>query len=123
MPAESHVDDPTISDDDLLWRRVPDWPNFLDEDKTSGHYRVASSAFDDDADGDPMSVVLAAEATVESVLEGHAAFCVVAFSAGFARRRQGQIIIRAPEEDQPAHARVVGRKTHGVRRAFARVAR
>jgi hypothetical protein len=106
MHSEPYVDDPTISDDDLLWRRVPDWPSFIAEDKTAGHFRVASSAFDDDADDDPMSVVLAAEATVGSVLEGHAAFGVVAFTAGFARR-QGQIIVRAPEEHQPAHAKVV----------------
>ena len=122
MEADSYADDPTISDGDELWRRIPAWPSFIVEDKSAGHYRVASSAFDDDADGDPMSVVLAGEATLESVLHGHEGFGVVAFTAGFARR-QGQIVVRAPEPDQPAHAKVVGRKTHGVRRAFARAAR
>ena len=122
MEADPYIDDPTISDGDMLWRRVPDWPGFIVEDKTAGHYRVASSAFDDDADGAPMSVVLAAHAILELVLKGHEEFGVVAFTAGFARR-QGQIVVRAPEEGQPAHAVVVGRKTHGVRRAFARVAR
>ena len=121
MDTNTYVDDSSISDGDVLWRRVPDWPSFIVEDKTAGHYRVASSAFDDDAD-DPMSVVLASEATLESVLKDHEGFGVVAFTAGFARQ-QGQIVVRTPEDDQPAHAKVVGRKTHGVRRAFARAAR
>lgn len=122
MDASSYVDDRSISDRDVLWRRVPDWPSFIVEDKTTGYYRVASSAFDEDADDNPMSVVLAAEATLQSVLKNHESFGVVAFTAGFARQR-GQIIVRAPADDQPAHALVVGRKTSGVRRAFARVAR
>ena len=124
MDSRPYIDDPSILDGAILWRRVPNWPSFVIQDKSAGHYRVASSAFDDDADDaddDPMSIVLAGDATLESVLKDHEDFGVVAFTAGFARGL-GQIVVRAPEEDQPAHAKVVGRKTHGVRRAFARAA-
>lgn len=68
------VDDETILDSDVLWRRVPDWPHFIAFDKLRGHYRVTSSAFDDDRDGDPMSVFLAKDTSAESVLSGHEGF-------------------------------------------------
>ena len=109
-------------DDDLLWRRVPDSPSFLAFDGKLGHHRVASSAFDDDRDDDPMSVFVARATSLAIVLHGHEGFGVVAFSAGFARSH-GQIVYFSPDDGPQGHAKVAGPKSGGVRRAFARVAR
>lgn len=122
MPGSEHADDATIEDGNLLWRRVPDSPSFLTFDRSLGHHRVASSAFDDDRDDDPMSVFVARATSLEIVLHGHEEFGVVAFSAGFARS-QGQAIYFSPDDGPQGHAKDAGPKTGGVRRAFARVAR
>lgn len=122
MLDREHVDDETIQDGDLLWRRVPDTPSFLAFDGKLGHYRVASSAFDDDRDDDPMSVFVARSTSLEIVLRGHEGFGVIAFSAGFARS-QGQAVYFSPDDGPRGHAKVAGPKTGRVRRAFARVAR
>lgn len=123
MAGRPSVDDPTIPDADELWRRVPDTPQHIVRDQNRGCYRVSSAAFDDDADGEPMSVVLAAEGgSPEAMLRGHVGYGVVGFEAGLTRSRQ-QVVVRDPLPDQPAHALVVGRKTDSVRRALARAAR
>ncbi len=122
MPTPEHIDELTIRDGDLLWRRVPSSPSFLAFDGKLGHYRVASSAFDDDRDDDPMSVFVARVTSLEIVLHGHAGFGVVAFSAGFARGL-GQTVYFSPDDGPQGHAKVAGPKTGGVRRALARAAR
>ena len=122
MADRPPADDGTILDGDLLWRRVPDSPSFLTFDGRLGHYRVASSAFDDDRDDDPMSVFVARATSLEIVLHNHDRFGVVAFSAGFARSL-GQSVYFSPDDGPQGHAKVAGPKTGGVRRAFARVAR
>jgi len=114
--------DESILDSDLLWRRVPDSPSFLAFDQKLGHYRVASSAFDNDRDDDPMSVFVARATSLDIILQGHDRFGIVAFSASFARS-QGQTIYFSPEDGPQGHAKIAGPKPGGVRRAFARVAR
>ncbi|MFN8575142.1 MAG: hypothetical protein U0132_24020 [Gemmatimonadaceae bacterium] len=115
-----HVDDETILPDDVLWRRVPTWDGFITLDKKLGYHRVTTSAFRDDRDGDPMSVFLAREASLEAVLGEHPGFGVVAFSAQFARS-QGQIMYRSPHDGLPGHAKVAGIKDRKVQRAFVAV--
>ncbi len=71
-----------------------------------------------------MSVVVASECTdgVDGLLRGHESLGVVEFTVGFARGlRQG--VVRAPLPEQSAHAHVVGRKTDGTKKRFAREAR
>jgi len=74
-----------------------------------------------------MSVVLGQEVldagrAAESVLVGHDDFGLVSFAAGLAReKRQG--IMRKPLPEEPAHAEVFGKKTGGVRKAFAKKCR
>src|SRR3712207_1691650 len=98
MVGPEYVDDDTIGPDDLLWRRVPDWPELIKRESTDRH-RVTSAAFDDDADGDPMSVFLAAETSIDAVLEGHEGYGVVAITAGFVRGLpQRQIVFRSPHD-------------------------
>jgi len=70
-----------------------------------------------------MSVVLGREVLdanrmAESVVRGHEGFGVVSFPAGLAREK-GPGIMRKPLPEEPAHAEVFGKKTRGVKRAFA----
>jgi hypothetical protein len=111
-------DDPTIPDEAELWRRIP--PRHFFYDGNLGCFRPSSAAFEDDRDGSPMSVVLAAESRgPESVLAGHEGYALASFSAGLAREcRQG--IARDPLPEEPAHAVVFGRKTGSVRSRLAK---
>lgn len=119
----SYDDDPTILDEDTLWRRIPHWHFVVDEN--IGGVRPSSAAFADDAEtGDPMSVVLGDEVLEahrrpEDILAGLEGFAMVAFSTGFARS-QKQAVARDPTPSEPAHALVVGKKTGSVRKAFAK---
>ena len=120
MATTAYNDDPTIPDGAVLWRRVPPWHFFYDENL--GRVRPSSAAFDDDTDGEPLSIVLAAESDgPERVLAGHAGYALAAFTAGLAREcNQG--IARDPLPDEPAHALVFGRKTRSVRNRLAQSA-
>jgi hypothetical protein len=114
------TDDSTIPDDEDLWRRIPPWHFVFDENR--GAVRPSSAAFDDDEDGQPMSVYLAsAAAAPDIVLRGHAGFALATITAGLARECQ-QALVRDPLPEAPSHAVVIGRKTHGIRRRFAREA-
>jgi len=121
MPT-AYVDDPTIGDDEELWRRIPQY--WIDEDPFTGDARIQSPAFDDPRDGTPMSVYLgsvvrAAGLGPESVLMP--GFALAAVTTGTAREN-GLGIHRAPLPDQPAHAEVFGTKTKSVKRRLARAA-
>jgi hypothetical protein len=59
MIIDSYIDDPTISDETELWRRIPPWHFFHDENL--GRIRPSSAAFENHPDGSPMSVLLATE--------------------------------------------------------------
>ena len=121
MVDDGPLDDPSISDDAELWRRIPPWHFYRDE--KLGRVRPSKAAFEDDGDGSPMSVVLAADAGAPgSALAGHAGFALAAITAGLARSC-GQGVVRDPTPDEPAHAVVIGRKTDSIKRRFAREAR
>jgi hypothetical protein len=120
MDGDEYADEPTIPDEAQLWRRIP--PRWFHHDESLGRVRPAKPAFDDGPDGEPMSVVIAAESRgPAAVLAGHEGYGLVAFSAGLARAC-GLRITRAPTADEPAHAVVAGRKTDSVRRRLARAA-
>jgi hypothetical protein len=111
-------DDASIPDDAELWRRIPPW--HIHDDVKLGRVRPASAAFDDDPDGQPMSVTLGAESSgPEYVLAGHERFALAAITAGQARAC-GLRVVRDPLPDNPAHALVIGRKTESVMRRLAR---
>lgn len=54
-------------------------------------------------------------------LAGYDQFALAEITASIARG-QGQRIMRDPRPDEPAHAKVAGKKTQSVRRAMARAA-
>lgn len=125
MGTDEYRDDPTISDDTQLLRRIPHW-HFI-EDKNLGQIRPSSAAFDNHLNGSPMSVILAdvltqTGRTPEAILAGHEGFALAAITAGRAREC-GQGVAREPLPDEPAHAVVFGEKSKRVRRKLAEEAR
>ena len=118
IPAEAFVDDPTISDDAILWRRIPPYWWILDENM--GRVRPTSQAFHDDANGGPMSVllrdVMVSEGRgPEDALRGHHGFALASFTAGLARSLQ-QSVCRDPVESEPAHGVVIGKKSRACKK-------
>lgn len=114
-------DDPNVHDDEVVLRRIPPRHFFLDENL--GRVRPSSAAFEDDADGDPMSVylagVIAGEGrTPDTVLVGHESFAL----GGLCGRtvRNFRQTIHPDGRDDTAHAVVCGPKTDRTRRAFAK---
>lgn len=121
MAGFSYVDDPSIANDAVLWRRIH--PTWKVRDDNSGGWRVTSAAFDDSRDGSPLSVLLAAVVRESGrgpadVLSGFTGYFLASLTAGDARRC-GQGIARTPEPDEPAHASVFGRKTKSIKRKLA----
>jgi hypothetical protein len=111
------ADDSNVSDEAPVWRRIPEWHAV--PDANTGERRVSSAAFQDD-DGSPMSVILPSPGRDPSTALAELAVCGIAeFTAGFARSL-GQVIVRAPEPDEPEHPYVVGHKSRATRRAFCR---
>ena len=115
-PIPNYQDDPTIGHDVSLWRRVNPI-HFVKEN--NGTVRPSSAAFQDHPNGTPMSVVIAAECTIERALAGYTGFGIVAITAGLARQ-YGQGIMRTPQPNEPAHADVFGPKPKNVTRSLAK---
>lgn len=122
MSGVTYEDDPSISDDCDILRRIPSY-HFV-HDNNLGITRPSSAAFENDKDGQPMSVALKDELdrlnlSSDSVLEGHEGFGLASFKAGLAREF-GQLIVRDPLPEQPAHGLVCGNKTKSISRKFAK---
>lgn len=117
MTDDHFLDDPTIPDDAVLFRRVP--PHHFVNDENLGRVRPSSAAFMDDRDS-PMSAALASLCPngPADLLHNHPGYALVAFTARFARDL-GLRVVRAAQPDEPWHAYVVGNKrTNTVKRAF-----
>jgi hypothetical protein len=119
----NYVDDPSIANSEDVLRRIP--PRH--QPPPHAEFRPFSSAFYDDEDGHPMSVYLAKGITelgqtVDVVMEGHEGYALVAINVGVLRDLS-QILVRAPTNNEPYHALVVGAKTQGVRRRMAKASR
>ena len=122
--ARNFPDDPTVVESVALLRRIPSWHFYFDQ--RLGKMRPRSAAFEDDADGDPMSVyrrdVIEAEcAAVRRVMIGHEGFALVSLTAGQLRSKQ-QSVFPDPLPDESSHAKICGPKTEGTRRWFAKQA-
>jgi hypothetical protein len=123
--AESDKDDPTIPDDEPLWRRIP--KEHLIPDENIRGIRISSAAFSNDSGGQVMSVMLASMMAThgcgtEKALVGHATFGLAVISAKDARDRK-QVIVREPLDGEPAHAVVAGKKSPSTRKALTAAAR
>lgn len=124
MPMHEYADDPSILNEEALWRRIP--PGWVVWDHNRGTARPSSQAFRDDSDGSPMSVFLAA--VMQEIgrgpydaIAGHTGYALAWMTAGLARRCE-QGVARDPLPDEPAHGVVFGKKTRSARKTFAREA-
>jgi hypothetical protein len=108
------IDPPPISPDTLLWRRIPAF--HIGFDKGRGCRVVSSAAFDDDVDGQPMSVVVArSDRDPRDILVGHDGYGLVAISVEAAEAAD-QRVVWSPTADEPDHGHVIGPKTPGRRK-------
>jgi hypothetical protein len=120
MATAIYHDDPTIQNEDDLWRRIH--PSQVVPDENRWVVRPSSAAFEDSSNGTPMSVVLAEGQNPVRVLEKHEGFWLAAITAGLAREcNQG--IFRNPLVDESAHALVFGKKTRAVKKKLAQGSR
>jgi len=117
-------DDPTITNDEQVLRRIhPDW--WVEADTPEG-WQLSSAAFNNDADGDPMSVHLSSTLaqlgrSQVSVVEKYPGYGLVWFYA-YVPRELGQLLARDPQPEDESHAVVVGKKSTSVRRGFRNAA-
>ena len=120
MPPSQAVDppdDPSISNEALLWRRIPDH-HFVP--MPDGRIRPSSAAFEDDPNGDPMSTVLAQPGRDPfPVLLGNAGGALAAISVQLIRALGSQVQ-RKPTTEEVDHVVVIGNKTPGKRKRVAR---
>lgn len=111
------VNDPTITNDERLLRRIPHWQWVEDG---AGGLRPSSAAFsDENLSVDLASVLQASGQTPATTLSGHQGFALASVTAQVARE-QGQAVCRDPLANNPAHAIVAGKKTTAVKRHLAR---
>jgi hypothetical protein len=115
-------DDASISDETALFRRIH--PQFhLHWDDNRGCWRVTSGAFDHEE----MSVALGDTLeelgrSPETLLDPYPDQYLVSLPAR-AAREQEQAILRDPDDAEPAHGLVVGRKTLRRKKALLAAAR
>ena len=95
-------------------------------DENLGRLRPSSAAFEDDEDGEPMSVyrqdVIESEGGgPQRVMIGHEGYALAALTAGQVRSKH-QTVFPAPLPEESSHAKVCGPKTTATRRWFSRQA-
>jgi hypothetical protein len=112
-----------IDPDVRLLRRVS--PQFM-KPLPDGGIRVSAGAFQNSTNTEGMSVLLedtlqTEERTPASTISAFPDFGLVSLTAGFCAS-EDQTVKRAPEDDEPAHGEVIGKKSPGRRKRFAQAA-
>lgn len=107
----------TISNDDLLWRRIVNKPQWFSctED---GNCRVSSAAFIDRYTGE-VSVHLARLTKQEKALAGRPDDGLVALSAAIPRANE-LIVAYDPKDDDPSHSLICSPSGSGISKSKAR---
>jgi hypothetical protein len=119
--ARDFPDDPNVADATALLRRIPPWHFYFDSKR--GARRASSAAFEDDDDGDPMSVyrrdVIEAEGGhVERVMQGHPGYALASVTAAQVRLKN-QTVFPDPLREESSHTKICGPKTGSIKRWFA----
>ena len=118
--VNSHpLDDPSIQDSAVLWRRIP--PQWWVADERSGGRRLSTQAFENSRDGSGTSVALAAETTLEIITAGFAGYGIAALTAAVPRAF-AQGVRRVPIDNFPGHAQIEGKKTNSVKKGLVAAA-
>jgi hypothetical protein len=118
-------DDPTIPDESFVYRRI--FPGEHEFDSAVGRVRPNSNNFADHPENGPVSVDLGCEMEERgeegtAALRGHEGYLLVKISVR-AIRELGLGVARTPDDDNPCHGEIRGRKTQSTRRKLARQAR
>ena len=108
MSPTQWVDDSTISNDALLWRRIA--PRDIRIDPQTGHETVSSAAFRTQQ----MSVHIASLTNIQNVLANYPNDRLAQFRAREVRA-VGCIVIGNPLQDDPSHALVCRNDDHTQR--------
>jgi hypothetical protein len=111
------VDDPTINDDDLLWRRIVNKPEWVSHN-SDGSWRVSSAAFIDRHTGE-VSVHLARLTTQEKVLASRPDEGMVEIVAGLPRSL-GLIVAYDPTDDDQSHSLICSPMGGSIKKSDAR---
>jgi hypothetical protein len=111
------VDDPTINDDDLLWRRIVNKPEWVSRN-SDGSWRVSSAAFIDRYTGE-VSVHLARLTTQEKVLASRPDDGIVEIFAGLPRSL-GLILVYDPTDNDQSHSLICSRIGGSIKKSDAR---
>jgi len=119
--AKNFPDDATVPDSVALLRRIP--PKHFYLDHNLGRCRPSSAAFEDDEDGDPMSiyrkdVIDRERGDVRRVLIGHPGYALTTLTAGQVRSKS-QTVFPAPLPEESSHAKICGPKPRSTRRWFS----
>lgn len=113
-----------MANESALLRRIPRMHFHFDQ--KLGRLRPSSAAFEDDDDGDPMSVyrgeVIESEGSdIRRVMIGHSGFALASLTAGQVRSKN-QTVFADPLPEESSHAKICGPKPTSVQRWFAREA-
>ncbi|MEJ7859996.1 MAG: hypothetical protein WKF90_00020 [Pyrinomonadaceae bacterium] len=100
MPVRE--DDLSIADEDLLWRRIQNIPQWL-KINSDGTFRLSSAAFLDDYTGEVSVHLEKIILSQEKVLAGKPDDGLVEIEAGFPRSLSHKIT-HDPTNDDPSHA-------------------
>jgi hypothetical protein len=113
------VDDPSIANEEILWRRIHNIPNWVKQ-KPDGTYRPTSAAFLDNTDPTgEVSVHLASLTNQQQVLARRPDDGLVEIEAGFPRSL-GHAIVRDPTDADPSHALICPPPNQTTRKSDAR---
>ena len=120
--GNEYVDDPAISDDENLWRRVHH--KHIINDENRGRVRPTSAAFRDSSDGSPMSalrakVVNETARRPEDVLDANHPYLASMRVQMLRSRELGIDPRKHMGHEDPAHVYVFGNKTKSTRAAIA----
>src|SRR5438270_769778 len=110
------VDDPTIADDEILWRRiVPEWLH----QEPDGTVRPAKVAFIDRLSGEVSVHIASIMRDPNLALDGRPLDSLVAIPASLPRSL-GLAIVRDPTPNDPSHALICPSPTPAKARQFAK---
>ncbi len=115
-------DDPNISGDVVLFRRIPPWPDRVTWD-ANGQPHFSSCNFKDKEN--ELSVHLASETTPDEVLREHDGFGLVQITAQQVREACGTGIklCRCREDPAKGHVLICGRISGGAAKKLQRAAK
>jgi len=129
MADEARQDDPTVTNEDRLFRRVQPSPNQL-VTEPDGSRRPSSAVFKDPELSVNVGSLMAKQGrTPEDALRGFPGYCLTSILAGDVRgydleKGENHPIVKdtAPPND-PAHGLVLGKKTNAFANAMRRAHR